>query len=189
MTGVQAYSSILNYTSLEGQVILLDLAHPTLAHEEFMLRDAQPPYRGGLARAFAEISIRERRWLALATAGQRAIGWGSWAWFRHEPGPGAALITPCTIYGEIYTLGGLRRTEEAAYERLHEQGVPAALPEMTMAAVAESHLLGWRYGRWHSQVEPDGEPGENHVVQLTQMSRAQFTAARDAGWPDDPPGM
>jgi hypothetical protein len=177
---------ILSYTSVQGRLVMADLGHLTLDQERFLMADACPRDRANVARTVAQMTIRERRWMARATGAQQAIGWGSWAWFRFERSSEASLPS-CTIYGEIYTADELERRERSAAGLLAGTGERFQDPSVTIAACHESHALGWRYGRWYSVAEPGGEPGENHIAQLTQITRSQFEAARAAGWPEVPP--
>lgn len=45
-----------------------------------------------------------------------------------------------------------------------------------------AHELGYRYGRWHSEVVPEGEYGSAHVVSLWPITKQDFEAARENGW-------
>jgi hypothetical protein len=179
---------VLQYTSRRGELIIVDLAHIPAGHQELILGDARPEYHAGLIRAFAAGAVREHRWLAMATRAQREIGWGSYVWLRYEPPASEPFALACTIYGHIPHLEGVVAAEEGAAVNLAAAGVEPMPVEMTVAALRESYRFGWRYGHWYSEVEPGGEPGENHIAWLTQMSRAEFERARRLGWPEVPPG-
>lgn len=180
---------IMSYTSVTGNAVMAELAHATQRQERFLMGDARPADKLTVARTLAAMAITERRLLATASPAQRAIGWGSWAWMRFEPRMGVLSIPdrPLTIYGYIFTQSELERREREALARLMAMGHAAQDPADTIAACHESHRLGWRYGTWYSEIEPEGEPGENHVAMLHRLSRVQFEAARTAGWPQEPP--
>ena len=180
---------IMTYTSVKGDMVMADLAHVTRRQERFLMGDAQPADKLTVARTLAAMAVTERRLLAMASPAQRAIGWGSWVWMRFEPRPGwlSGTDRAVTIYGYIFTQSELERREREALARLMELGHAGQDPADTVAACCESHRLGWRYGSWYSEIEPEGEPGENHVAMLSRLSRVQFEAARAAGWPEEPP--
>jgi hypothetical protein len=45
-----------------------------------------------------------------------------------------------------------------------------------------AHTAGYRYGIWHSEVEPDGEYGSAHVSTLWKITADEFTIAKRRGW-------
>jgi hypothetical protein len=60
-----------------------------------------------------------------------------------------------------------------------------AQDEETMAELddlRDAHERGYRYGRWYSTVEPDGEYGSAHVVALWEITETDFERARAGGW-------
>jgi hypothetical protein len=180
----------MSYTSVEGRTVMAELAHLTRSQERFLMGDARPADRPNVARTLAAMAVMERRLLAMASPAQRAIGWGSWVWMRFEPQPGWVSVPDraVTVYGYIFTQSELERREREAMAKLMGMGhQPVQNPADTVAACHESHRLGWRYGTWYSEIEPGGEPGENHIAMLHRLSRVQFEAARAAGWPQEPP--
>jgi hypothetical protein len=100
---------------------------------------------------------------------QWAITWGTYV---------LRIVDELWIFGYIYT--------PSEYSDL----TPGA--EMDEEIIAElvqlqqSHDLGYRYGRWFSEVVPDGEYGSSHVVNLWQISKADFDQARAAEWHPSP---
>jgi hypothetical protein len=181
---------VIQYTSADGTLVLLDIEHVTAAEEDQILASARPKDRPILNRAFQELYLRETTYRAAATEEQQQIGWGDHAALRYEPPPGAGpswLPTPCTIYGWVYTRDHARRSECAAAASLSRQGIPARPVDDSMAHLDAAHAAGWRFARWYSKLSPEGEPGEQHIATLIPVTAAQFRAARRDGWPDEIP--
>jgi hypothetical protein len=51
-----------------------------------------------------------------------------------------------------------------------------------MERTDDSYTRGYRFGRWYSVVEPDGEVGSAHISACWPISRRDFEYARRNGW-------
>ena len=174
------------YRGRDYDLISLDVEHLSEEEEEGLLSSAAADARAGLNKRFLELRAREARWLAQATPVQRTIGWGGYAWARFEA-HGNITLPSCTIYGHIYTRDQFRAAERDAGQRLAAIGTEARELEASLDHLDSAHAQGWRYGMWFSQLETDGEPGEQHIANLHPMTGRQFRDARRDGWPEVPP--
>lgn len=61
---------------------------------------------------------------------------------------------------------------------------PESLEELRyeLEAMRDSFSRGYRYGKYFSEVEPDGEYGSAHVVTLWPITKADFEIAQRNGW-------
>ena len=97
---------------------------------------------------------------------QKAITYGDY-WVRTD--------YEFLIFGYINTLDELDESsrrlgadeEEIAYER---------------AMIADAHARGYMYGKAYSVVEPDGEWGSTHRVNMQKVSKQTFDRMRELGW-------
>jgi hypothetical protein len=80
------------------------------------------------------------------------------------------------VFGHIFT----------EREFLAENSKPGQAPDeeilYELDSLRDAHTRGYRYGRWYSTVEPDGEYGSAHVVSLWGISKQDFATARSNGW-------
>jgi hypothetical protein len=110
---------------------------------------------------FAYMDEQERIAIAGALPEQWLIDWGSWA---------VRMVEDLAIFGEIWdqeqVLGP--DPDEEAEEELRQ--------------IIDSHRRGYRYGKWYSEVEPEGEYGSAHVVSLWEISKDDFEVGRRNGW-------
>jgi len=192
---------VIGFESQAGDWVSTDVEHLTADQENELLSLAKPETRPSLVAAFLELDARQRRWLAVATPAQRAIGWGGYAVTRWDGEGGNALSPgPCTIYGALMTRRQFIAAERNAMASLGGVGtvslnfggggidLPVRDPEQTVAEMDAAYDMGWRYGRWWSKAEPvDGDPGEHHIANLTPITAKQFRRARLAGWPEEVP--
>jgi len=178
---------VIRYHAADGTLVLLDVEHLPAADAELVLASARPRDRRSLERMFVEMRARELRLNAMATEAQQRIGYGDHATLRWEGSGNPLEPPPCTIYGRIYTEAEYRRRECDAAAELSRQGEEARPVEESLAHRDASHRNGWRYGWWHSAIDPGGEPGEHHVATLTPITARQFRTARRDGWPDEVP--
>ena len=114
----------------------------------------------------ASITGDDRRLLDASSLVQRNIGWGDHV-VRFADHPAGPPDRPLVIFGAIPT--------EAEYLRAEGLDVLDIRREMSMAR-------GYRWGRWHSSVVPDGELGSAHVVNLQPISSAEFDDAGSVMW-------
>lgn len=54
-----------------------------------------------------------------------------------------------------------------------------------MEATRQMHLNGRDFGCWHSVVCPEGELGSNPVFMLRRITKDEYEAAEEGGWPFD----
>lgn len=104
---------------------------------------------------------------------QKALTWGARV-YRIEHG--------IHIFGHVYT-----REEALAAEIALSppEEVERGLPEESVERLAEGLERGYLYGRWYSVIEPDGEIGSAHRLNVWPMSETLFEAVRQAGWSID----
>lgn len=90
------------------------------------------------------------------------------------------LDQPFLIAGEAWTMDEMVASEMKYWSE--EDG-----PREDYEAYLRSHQedtwqRGYRFGRAYSEVEPTGELGSTHVVEMTEVSEQEFEALRTAGW-------
>ena len=116
--------------------------------------------------AFNYMNDAELQSIQNALDEQWRIDWGAYV---------LRVVDELWIFGHIFsyqeliaeTVADGEPDEEAIYElRIHE----------------ESYHRGYRYGRWYSQVCPEGEYGSAHVATLWEITVADFNEARAQGW-------
>jgi hypothetical protein len=179
---------VISFTSKDGDLVIIDGEHFTPDQEAKILAAAPSLVARDLSKTFLELKAREARWLAQASEEQQQIGWGDYAWLR-VTGDGSPLGPPsATIYGHIATRDQFITRERQAIRSLQSRGLEAvAEAEETLALLDAAYPRGWRYGNWFSKIEPDGELGEHHVVNLHPISTRAYRLARIRDWPDTPP--
>lgn len=160
---------VISYRAWSGLQLMVDVDHVTPAERALMLATCHHVDYGKLRAGLDLVADREKQLNAHATAEQKAIGWGGYAWLRWNGAPGD--LPACTVYGQLHSEAESRAGEDAG----------------TWEHVQAAFAAGWRYGRWYSAREPGGAEGPNHLGHLHPLSAAQFEAARAAGWPDEPP--
>jgi hypothetical protein len=79
------------------------------------------------------------------------------------------------IFGYIFTEDELREGERS-------HGADEDELAFTMEVLAKSYERGYRHGRWYSVVEPEGELGDTHILNLTPITRNDFEEAQSYGW-------
>ena len=101
---------------------------------------------------------------------QAAITWGDYV-FR--------MVDDLAIFGHIMTPAeylsdtiGSDEPDEATVSEI----------EGEMKGLERSHVHGYRYGKWFSEVEPTGEYGSAHVVALWGITQEDFEQAERNGW-------
>jgi hypothetical protein len=100
-----------------------------------------------------------------ALAEQWQITWGTYV---------LRIVDELWIFGYIYTPSEYSDLTPGAEM---DEEIIAELVQLQ-----ESHDRGYRYGRWFSEVVPDGEYGSAHVVSLWQITKADFDDARAHEW-------
>lgn len=76
------------------------------------------------------------------------------------------------IFGVVFTEDELSFGTEASPEEIEEE----------LRGLRSAYGRGYRYGRWFSIVEPNGELGSAHVCSLWKISQDDFELARGKGW-------
>gem|GEM_PF-2082317 len=157
---------MITYEARDGTVVLFAEEFTTEADERAMIASASPRAMAalldGFTRAHAEEAAMNRR----ATDGQKAITWGDCVTRQWEG---------VTIWGTITPLALVARDER-------DHGAPAAEVMALIARLEDGYARGWRYGRWHSVISPEGEYGAAHVADLAPVTVAEFDAAQWNGW-------
>jgi hypothetical protein len=117
----------------------------------------------------AYMAEREADAIAGSLDEQWAISWGARV---------LRIVDELWIFGHIYThqeYSDLEPGTEMDDEMIAE-----------LVQLQESHDLGYRYGRWYSEVVPDGEYGSSHVINLWEITLADFEEARANDWHPSP---
>lgn len=94
---------------------------------------------------------------------QRSLTWGSY-FLRAMPELGYY------IFGRVFTVEEIAADEEP----------------IVVTGKQRSHERGYRYGIYHSVVEPDGEIGDTHMALLWPITEEDFNKAKEAGWQPAP---
>ncbi len=116
---------------------------------------------------FAEMRANEHQAMANLQPEQRTITWGSYAFM---------VSMGIRIFGYVWT-----EAEFEANER--DCGADDEEMESSMESLRDSHERGYRFGRWYSMVEPDGEIGSNHVSNMVPITKEQFDQiVQTQGW-------
>jgi hypothetical protein len=122
----------------------------------------------------AYMAEQEQQGIKYSLDEQWRITWGSHV---------VRVVDELWIFGEIFT--------ESRYLELNGPVIEEDLDEEAryeLDALRDSHARGYRYGRWFSIVEPEGEYGSAHVVNLWEIDRSDFERARAARW-EVPPDL
>jgi hypothetical protein len=116
---------------------------------------------------FAWEADQQERVRAALTVEQRSISWGD-TFFRIWQMP--MEPEPIIIFGRVYTLDELRRTED----------------EDTIARLVERFPY-FCFTMCYSVVEPEGEPGDTNRYNMWPITKWQFAIAEQGRWdPHDP---
>ena len=83
------------------------------------------------------------------------------------------------IFTYVYTLEELRKLEEDA-------GAEEDELEYFMERIQSVHARGYRTGIHYSQIEPEGEQGDAHIVSCWPISELDFQRAKSNGWMTTP---
>lgn len=164
---------MITYMTDDGELRIIDREWLNTAEQAILLKGASHSTARKLRRSFTALDAQETAWNTTATPAQHQITWG--CWYRQDF-TGNALLNGAVIYGRVLPLFEIIDAEEAA---------GASTPEIDqlVARIKEGYVRGWRHVRGHSIAEPHGETGETHVACMTAITRAEFEAARAAGWP------
>src|SRR5215831_217097 len=192
------------FMGVAGELVMGDIDHVTQAEEDRYLALCAPAVRPHLGRQMIRLRMAERLMCAAATDEQWAIGWSGhvtvdmdrvWGFAaRRFPRAADAARRSPGIYGELIGYEAVAEREEAVaamgltnrpLDHLGLDGITFSAPDpaQSLPLLESAHAAGWRYGRWYSQVDPDGDLGQHHVAHLIPISRRQFLAARRDGWP------
>jgi len=82
---------------------------------------------------------------------------------------------PLMIYGHIYTIEEFLEVEAQA-------GASSDEIVFEMDQLKDAHQRNYRYGMWYSEICPEGEPGDAHLVSLWPITGDDFRAAEEQGW-------
>lgn len=162
---------MLTYRAADGSVVMADFEFFTSDMEEVMIASAAPSSVAALEKHFAAARAAEQAMNERATSAQRAIGYGDCV-TRQWQHPGHGELT---IYGAVLTLDLVAREEQV--RGASDREIAALTVRLDIG-----YARGWRYGRWHSAISPEGEYGAAHVADLTPITAAEFDAAQFAGW-------
>jgi hypothetical protein len=99
---------------------------------------------------------------------QKTIGYGDY-WFQKAYGD--------FIFGRIWT----QVEHEMSYSDLHISDGPEAA-ESCKEMDLNAHERGYRFGKAHSVMCPEGELGSTHIANMTPMSKEIFDAMRALKW-------
>lgn len=113
------------------------------------------------------VKEQERQSNADALPEQFAINWGDRV---------IRVVDDLAIWGHIYTWDEFLKDNTEAGQQSDEEIL------LELEGLKDAHLRGYRYGRWYSEVEPDGEYGSAHVVSLWPITWSDFEVARRNEW-------
>lgn len=85
-----------------------------------------------------------------------------------------------TIYGEVWSMETFTESEKK-YLNLDDPDEKEEF-DMIISSQKDTYERGYRFGKWYSVVEPDGELGSAHIVSLDLIEEAEFNAAKERGW-------
>lgn len=124
-----------------------------------------------IEEAIAAMQQAEEAANELVTPEQAAITWGSY-WARwHE------------IYGQRLALFGYVMTREEARSSSLAAGADEEEAQWEDERLVEAHERGYRYGRVHSVIVPEGELGSTHVsTMFRELTAEQFRQASEYRW-------
>ena len=159
---------MLSYTDKAGREVLVTLEFIPRRQVAALMSTARYPAR--LAEDLQAMQAEEAGWNAAATGEQRAIDVGDFARRMFDR---AGITIP--IWGRVWFREELAASEQAA-------GAPARDIADLLASFDEGMRRGWRYGRWHSPLSPEGETGWHHVAVLEPVTRQAYVTAKRAGW-------
>lgn len=99
---------------------------------------------------------------------QKSIGRGCYA-IRPAPEIGGF------IFGYIFS-------EDEVHDMEIQCGADEAEVRSTMATLQNGFERGYRFGRWHSVVVPEGELGDAHIINLMPIREEDFELAKVSEW-------
>lgn len=117
--------------------------------------------------AFNYMSDAELQSILSALDEQWRIGWGSYV---------VRVMEELWIFGRIFS------HERHVAESLKPDGSVDEEGLYELRQLEESYDRGYRYGKYYSEVVPDGEYGSAHVAVLWEITETDFEEARALGW-------
>jgi hypothetical protein len=115
----------------------------------------------------AYLMQQERQAIENALPEQWNITWGARV---------VRIVDKLAIFGQIYT------EREFLAENTKAGEAPSEEILYELDDLRNAHQRGYRYGRWYSVVEPEGEYGSAHVSTLWEITTLDFDTARAGGW-------
>jgi len=103
----------------------------------------------------AYMADAEARAIRAAIPRQWEISWGAYV---------LRVVDTLVIFGHIWGSSDYEYTEELEHERIN------------------NYPRGYRYGKWYSEVLPEGELGSAHVSTLWEITEQEFMAAEKNNW-------
>lgn len=107
---------------------------------------------------------------------QRQITWGSKAMALVYHG-----TTYIPIFGSVYSKQHLWDSERKYYPEKMSDEQDEEFSEI-LSNIEDAHERGYRYGDWFSILEPAGEIGSHHIVNLYPITDEDFEVAKASGW-------
>jgi hypothetical protein len=190
--------AVITFKSADGTLVIGDIDHVTREEEDRYLSLAPPRHTLDVGRRLIHLRVEEARLRALATPEQWAIGWGGHVAVlmgmlrdcaqRNATRYGMASVGfPPAIYGELFTPEQIDAGAEEVLATAERLGMTLRNRRDSEQVHYAAHAAGWRYGRWFSAADQDGDVGQHHVACLRPISARQFRAARRDGWPAQVP--
>jgi hypothetical protein len=175
---------MITFTDTGGGLVAADMTWLEPADERALLQRASRQSRPTLRRTLTAMRAEEERLSGLATPAQRAITWGD-CYRRDWPGGGPLDARAAVCYGYVIPLFEFMTAELAAL-RNAEPFLAAGQAEAEVQAVVDKIRRGVTRGWWHVRAwsvnEPAGEVGDEHMANMTPVSRAEFEQARSRRW-------
>lgn len=116
--------------------------------------------------AFESMRKNEEEANANLLPAQGNVVWGSY-WVRP--------------YDDILVFGYVFTPEENISSEVEAGSTPEEL-KYTVKRLRESYTRGYRYGRCHSILCPEGELGDTHLSQVLPVTAEVFETGRRQGW-------
>lgn len=84
------------------------------------------------------------------------------------------------IYGEVWSLDHVFEVEAKYYSSSDEMEEFEEFKE----SMRNSYERGYRFGKWYSELEVEGELGSAHISTMHKIDQEQFEIARQKAWID-----
>lgn len=175
---------MITFIDIDGGLVAADMTWLEPADERALLQRASRQSRPTLRRTLTAMRAEEERLASQATPAQQAITWGD-CYRRDWPGGGPLDARPAVCYGYVIPLFEFITAELAALGRAEPfltAGEAEAQVQATVSKIRRGVARGWWHVRAWSVNEPAGEVGDEHMANMTPVSRAEFELVCSRRW-------